>query len=190
VHPQLAAVVADLEAAAERVRRLHGTLSFDAWSDRPGPGRWSPAECITHLNLTSATLLPLLRDALRVACERREPAPRRYRRDAAGWLVWQIVAPSGGVKTTTIAALEPREASPIDSVVSQFGDFQTALVACVRGADGLPLDRVKVQSPFDTRITVNLYSALTLVPRHQHRHLHQAVRAAQVSVPHAQAVTV
>jgi hypothetical protein len=95
-----------------------------------------------------------------------------------GWLVWHIVAPSGGVKTTTVVAFEPTSTSPVDSVVNGFMGLQTALIACVREANGLPLDRIKVQSPFDARIKVNLYSALALVPRHQHRHLRQAERAA------------
>ena len=107
-----------------------------------------------------------------------------------GWLVSQIVAPSGGMKTTTVVAFEPMTSFPVESVVSQFTGFQTTLIACVHQADGLPLDRIKVQSPFDTRIKVNLYSALTLVPRHQHRHLHQAERAAQVCAPRAHAVPV
>ena len=81
-------------------------------------------------------------------------------------------------------------ASPVDRVVSDFTRLQSAFVACVHAADGLPLDRVTVQSPFDTRIAVNLYSALALVPRHQHRHLHQAEQAAACYAPRASAVTV
>jgi hypothetical protein len=185
VHRQLALVVADLESAAGRVHRLHSEIPSHTWSDRPAPGRWSPAECLAHLNLTSCALLPALRAALQEADNRREPAPRRYRRDAMGWLVWQIVAPSGGMKTRTVAAFEPATAHPVDMVVSQFASLQRDLIACVRDADGLPLDRIKVQSPLDGRVKVNLYSALTLVPRHQHRHLHQAEAAARLSAPRA-----
>jgi hypothetical protein len=191
VHPQLAAIVADLESAANRVRGLHSSLSGDAWSHHPAPGRWSPADCVTHLNLMSEALLPLLRTSLQRADARRELPPRRYHRDALGWLVWQIVGPSGRVKTTTVAAFEPIAAHPVDSVVSQFAGFQTALIACVREADGLPLERVKVPSPIDGRIKVNLYSALTLVPRHQHRHLRQAeLAAAQLHAMRVPAVAV
>ena len=47
-----------------------------------------------------------------------------------------------------------------------------------RQADGLPLDRILVESPFDARVRYNLYSALVMLPRHQHRHLDQAEAAA------------
>jgi len=45
-----------------------------------------------------------------------------------------------------------------------------------READGLPVDRIRIASPFDARLKYSLYAALTILPRHQHRHLWQAER--------------
>ena len=50
----------------------------------------------------------------------------------------------------------------------------------MRAAQDLPIDRVKMASPFDGRVKYNLYAAMTIVPRHQHRHLLQAERAARI----------
>ena len=183
MNPQLAFVVADLESAAERIRQLSVSLSCHAWSAQPAPGRWSAAECIAHLNLTSEALIPLVRTALRDASDRQEPTPARYRRNALGWLAWRIVKPAGGLKTKTIAAFVPTPAPPVEDLVSDFLRLQAEILSCVREADGLPLERVKVRSPFHGRMTYNLYAALTLVPRHQHRHLHQAEQAAQAYAP-------
>ena len=177
---QLAAIVGDLEAASRRVHELHRRLQFSgAWMTRPAAAEWSAADCVAHLNLTSAALLPLLDAAIGQAREHREPPPARYRRDAMGWLMWQLVAPAGGLKTTTIAAFEPSGTPSTEGLVFEFDDLQAAVVARVREADGLPLQRVKVRSPFDGRVSFNLYSALALVPRHQDRHLHQAEQAAR-----------
>jgi hypothetical protein len=33
---------------------------------------------------------------------------------------------------------------------------------------------VKIGSPFNTRVKYNVFSALSVLPRHQHRHLWQA----------------
>jgi hypothetical protein len=44
----------------------------------------------------------------------------------------------------------------------------------VHEAEGLPLHRVKIVSPFNARVRYNLFSALSILPRHQHRHLWQA----------------
>ena len=190
MHPQLAALVTDLESASERVHRLHRSLSFHAWSARPASDRWSAAECIAHLNLTSEALLPLVRRALQQARDRQESKPSHYRRDARGWLAWKIIAPESGVKIKTTAPFVPSGALSADSLLSEFTRLQGEVISCIRDADGLPLERVKVRSPFHGRMAYNVYAAFTLVPRHQHRHLDQAERAAQTYAPLATTVAV
>lgn len=66
--------------------------------------------------------------------------------------------------------------------MADFARLQSEIIACVREADLLPIDRVTLRSPFDARVTFNLYAALTLIPRHQQRHVLQAERAAGVLV--------
>jgi hypothetical protein len=57
------------------------------WPQRPAPGRWSVAECIAHLNLTSTAFLQLLRPALDEARRSGHRPPSRYRRDPLGWIL-------------------------------------------------------------------------------------------------------
>jgi hypothetical protein len=132
---------------------------------------------VAHLNLTSAALLPHLRAAVESAGGRRRQQSR-YRRDLIGWMLWKAVAPSGGVRTRTVPVLVPAAASDPEFAVADFENLQAEMLSLVGAADGLPLDRVKLVSPFDARLKYNLYAAFTLVPRHQHRHLGQAERAA------------
>ncbi len=175
---QLQAVIDDLVSAQRHLRMLYRALPTDSWSHQPAVGRWSPAECLAHLNLTSLALLPLLRAGL---CEARGHGVRTgsgYRRDLVGWLVWQVMRPSGGLKTAALPAFVPSAGRPVEDLVAEFERLQEELVSCVREAEGLPIERVTVVSPFDPRVKVNLYAALTLVPRHQHRHVLQAERAA------------
>ena len=180
---QLSAVIGDLHAAEERLWTLRSTLSRDAWTRRPALARWSPAECLAHLNLTSEALLPLVREGLHEAGSGLRGSASKYRRDLVGWLVWKAVAPSGGVRTRTVRAFTPSiERSP-ESLIAEFGRLQSEVISCVRAADGLPIDHVKLVSPFNACLRYNLYAALTMVPRHQHRHLLQAERAAGVSAP-------
>ena len=93
--PQLSAIVDDLEAVEQRVRVLHRSLPRDAWLHRPGPARWSPAECIAHLNMTSTAALPVMRAGLHEAAkgEKWQTSSGTYQRDvkrAAGWLAREI----------------------------------------------------------------------------------------------------
>ena len=167
----------------QRLRQLHSWLPCEAWNQPPAPGRWSPAECVAHLNLTTRAMLPLLHEGLVRA--RRSPIgrPLRYRRDLVGWLIWKLIAPANGLRTRTVRAFVPSGDEPPDDVMAEFSRLQADVIAWVQEAEGLPLDRVTVRSPFDKRVKCNLYAALTLIPRHQQRHALQAERAAGVRIP-------
>lgn len=180
---QLAAIVTDLESARARLHDLRAALPEFVWMERPGPGRWSPAECIEHLNLSSAAILPCLREALDAARACAKPAGSRYRLDAMGWLLGKLVSPGSPLKLVAPTAFAPDDCETVDCLVARFEALQAGLIAVAREAEGLPIDAVSVVSPFDGRIKTNLYAALTLVPRHQHRHLLQAARAAENVVP-------
>jgi hypothetical protein len=54
VQKQLAGIIDSMEKAQGRLRRLTDTISEEAFKRRPGPDRWSAADCVEHLNLTSS----------------------------------------------------------------------------------------------------------------------------------------
>jgi hypothetical protein len=180
VDRQLQVIVDDLEVARQCLRSLLADLPSAVWDRRPAPDCWSPAECIEHLNLTSEALLPLLRVGLQRARGGEPRTVGRYRRDLVGWVIWTIMAPVRGWKTKTIRAFVPTGTKPTELLIADFERLQAKIVALVGEADGLPIDRIILVSPFDERVKYNLYSMFTLVPRHQHRHLVQAGRAARM----------
>lgn len=177
---QLGDIVAQFERARERLHRVVGAVPGERWGVRADPGRWSVAECVAHLNLTGRGYLPLLESALATARTLGEPAPARYRRDPAGWLVSLVVGPAprigrralGGAKT--IAAFVPSGDLPRETVLAEFDRLQDEQIALTRSAEGLPIQRVRITSPFNARLRYNAYSAFVLLPRHQERHINQA----------------
>jgi len=82
----------------------------------------------------------------------------------------------GRVKTTP--AFVPRPGRSRTEILSDFVRLQAELVSLVRSADGLPVNDVKIVSPFGGRMRYNTWSALIIVSRHEHRHLEQAEEAA------------
>jgi hypothetical protein len=181
---QLRAVSDSLESAQSRLRRLSDKISDADWRKRPGPNRWSAAECIEHLNLTSKAYVPLLRDAIARA-KKIGGAPRKhYRRDPLGWFMSMMIGPLrhlgkfriGRIKTTP--KFVPRTERSRSEILSDFVRLQGELAALIRSGDQLPLDRVKIVSPFGERMKYSAYSALVIVARHQHRHLQQAEESA------------
>jgi hypothetical protein len=177
MNAQLAAVVESFESATRRLQVLGASLSPEEWSRRPGAGRWSPIECVAHLNLTASAMLPLVRDGIERARALGRPGPRRYRRDLMGWLLARGLSTPGRFKSKTTPAFVPPSGVRVPDVLDEFGRLQAEQIACARESDGLPVDRVKVASPFNARVRYSVYSALALAAVHEHRHLWQAEQA-------------
>jgi hypothetical protein len=76
------------------------------------------------------------------------------------------------MKTTT--PFVPRGDRPAAELVGEFERLQSELVQFAREADRLPVHKIRIASPFNTRFRYNLFSALSILARHQHRHLWQA----------------
>jgi hypothetical protein len=126
----------------------------------------------------------LLRDAVASAGEARHTPTKRYRLDALGWFLSKMFGPLRHlgkfkiVRVKTTPAFVPKAGRSRTEILSDFVRLQTELIALVRSADGLPIDDVKIVSPFGGRMRYGAYSALVIVARHQHRHLEQAEEAA------------
>lgn len=178
MHPQLQMIAREFEQAQQRLERLATRLPDELWPVRAHPERWSVSECIAHLNLTGSAFLPAVRNALREARSLDRPAPRRYRRDPLGWLLWRTMGPPVRLRVRTAAAFVPTDAATPAELRSAFDRLQAEQIECVREADGLPLQLVRIASPFEARVRYNLFAALTILPRHQHRHLWQAEQVA------------
>lgn len=181
MHPQLAAVIADLEAASRRLHALSTAVPAEQWPVRADPKRWSVGECVAHLNLTSHAFLPDLRRAIADPVLTEMPAPARYPLGITGRLLYHLVGPVKrfmGVRLTipvkTTAAFVPAGDLPREQIVAEFETLQRELVDITRASDGKPIQIAMVRSPFSARAMYNMYAALAIIPRHQHRHLQQA----------------
>ena len=174
MHPQLQAVAGGLLAAQARLHRLAEVTAPESWAKRADPGRWSAGECVAHLNLTAIAFLPLIRAALTEAAAR-GGAPVRFRRDLIGWLLWRTAGPPVRLRVRTAAPFVPTGTEPVSRLLTTFDRLQQEQLDLVTQADGRALHRVKVTSPFDSRIRCNLYACLTILPAHQEREQHGGV---------------
>jgi hypothetical protein len=82
----------------------------------------------------------------------------------------------GRVKTSQ--TFIPEDTADRTEVIAEFDRLQADLIALTRLAQGFPLNKMMIVSPFGGRIKYNVYSALRILPRHQQRHLQQAEEAA------------
>ena len=177
---QLADIVKAFETVQARLDRLADNIPDAAWEERTEPGHWSVAECIAHLNLTSEAYIPRTRAAIAEAKAMNAPKTPKYRKDLPGGFFAMMVGPIpllgkiriGKVKTTN--DFVPNGSHPKRSTLANFKRDQDTLIELTREGDGLPVDKVKIKSPFGEKISYNLYSAFVILHRHEHRHLDQA----------------
>lgn len=166
-----------------RLAALDTRVQVAQWNSRPRPGEWSVAECIAHLNLTSAAMLPRLRAAFVEAQQLPAVGARGYEGRRFGRMLAKLVGPVptfagfrlGRAKTT--APFVPGSDLLRQQVMQERWRWQGEELALVWSAEGLAIDQVMIESPFAAGVRYDGYSALQIVVRHELRHLVQAERA-------------
>jgi hypothetical protein len=183
MHPQLAVIERDLHDGIARFRRLMDATPDERWAVRAEPAEWSVAECIVHLDLSAEAMLPLLVAATGEARALGGAPARRYRHSLFGWVLTKAVGPAPGVgrfrlgRVRTAARFEPPPTlPPRDAIERDFLRLHEGTMQALRTADGAPVDRVTVPSPFVEGARYDGYSAFRIVARHVHRHLAQGER--------------
>ncbi len=180
---QLAAVAEEFATVRQRFAALDATTTDAEWAARPTPDSWAVAECIAHLNLSSAAMIRRLRGAFAEAHTLAPVSNRKYKGTMLGRFLARIVGPAPVVmgfvmgKSKTPPPFVPGSDLPRAKVVEEFRKWNTEEAALVRQAEGLQIDRVLLESPFVKRAMYDGYSSLWIVARHQLRHLDQAQRA-------------
>jgi hypothetical protein len=180
MHSQLAQLTGEYEHAQRRLEKLVDGVSADRWPVRSDPDRWSVSECIAHLNLTSEAYIPRMQKAISEAKQLPAMTRAKYRRDLKGWLLAKMVGPLpriGGKRigrVSTTAAFVPTSTDAPGVLVATFAKHQLELLRMLGESNGLQIDKVSIVSPFGEKVRYDCYSAFTILPRHQERHLQQA----------------
>jgi hypothetical protein len=170
---QLAALARQFDDATARALRLGQAAGFEK---RPAPARWSAAECVEHLNLTTRAYLPRIEPGLRELRSRNQLSRGPYRMELMPRFLNWLLEPPVRLKMPTSAPFQPAEIADPTRVVPDFVELQQRLLDLLRQSEGLAIDAFKIHSPFAESVRYNLYSAFVLTATHQRRHLWQAER--------------
>lgn len=173
LHPRLTAIEKELAEATTRAANLVDRVDEGVFHRRPLADRWSIAECLVHLSLTTRAYLPLIDDALQIGRLMAVTGPRRFRRDFSGWLLCTMAEPPYRYRAITTARFVPDASGSRADILAEFVRLQQELTSRVYHAEGLDLTRLTIVSPFDGRLEYNLYSCFRILPTHQRRHLWQ-----------------
>lgn len=181
---QLEEIKTQLDAASQKADSIVRGVSFEQLKERPQPDRWSIAECLVHLNLSSEGEINVLNDAYEQNQTKRMYAEKQFKMDLLGrFLKWTLEPPPMSLsRLKTTEMFQPIDVEPLGEVLPRFLVLQEQLKACVDAANGLPLDRIKVVSPFNTKVKYNLLSCFHILLAHERRHLWQAERVKETVV--------
>lgn len=167
----------ELDDVTARARRLVETTEPRLFTVRPHLSSWSAAECVAHLSISSEQFLPVLREAIDEGRRRGLTGDAPPSMDVIGRLLRWFLEPPVRSRLKTRAPFVPRGVRAKAEAIAEFVSLQAQLIDTLRSARGLDLRKLKIVSPFDSRVRYNVYSAFRIVAAHQRRHLWQAEQA-------------
>lgn len=172
--PELEDYCRQFEAIKRDAADLLQGMSEAQFNWRQSPGRWSIAECLTHLNVTGNLYIPIIEEGIKRGRTRGllSEGPFRY-----GWFNNWFVRfnePPVKIKAKAPKAFVPPPDQPMGIVVPEFFEIQDRLLDCSRAANGVDLARVKIQSPATRLVRLSLGRGIALMAAHERRHLWKA----------------
>ena len=163
----------------DRVVEDFGALDPVALNWKPGPDRWSVAQCLQHLIASNEeygeTFEAIASGAYRPSAYTRIPLlPRLF-----GPLVRWSMTPGNRVKVPTTAALEPGASDLGADIVGRFSASVDAHLERIAALGHVDHRRTTVASPFAKFVCYSLEDAITISVVHLERHRLQAVRVTE-----------
>lgn len=167
----------ELNEATRRAWTLVHSTEGRLFTVRPSNSRWSAAECLAHLSISSEMFLPVLQSAIDEARQRGLVAKSPPKMDVLGRILRWFLEPPIRQRVKTSAPFVPRAVRAKSEAFGEFVGLQEKFLDLLHASRGLDLGRMKIVSPFDRRVRYNAFSAFRIVAAHQRRHLWQAEQA-------------
>ncbi|MCB0717182.1 MAG: DinB family protein [Bacteroidetes bacterium] len=148
-------------------------LSADQLRWRPEEGRWSIAECVSHILLIDSPYLDSIEDIFRKEPGSPQPdAP--YKTTWIGRLMLNTVDPATARRVPTAGAFKPVTV-PVD-FMADFVRHEERMKKILAKSTSRNLNLVRVKSPVTNLLRFRLGECLHFLVIHQVRHLNQARR--------------
>jgi hypothetical protein len=162
----------ELEAVRRDAAALTDELSDGQLAWRPGPGRWSVGEIVSHLHVLNTRYLEAIDLAMEQARARGRTGPDGYRPGLVGGFMTRMMEPP--VKRRLKA---PAIFRPVDrdwrAELAAYRATHDALEERLRQAGGVSLAKARVVSPATRLVRINLGDSFALLLAHERRHLWQ-----------------
>ncbi len=177
MNAQLQQLGTEFRELAERAKTL-ATRAGERLCERPSPQSWSAGECLEHLRLSTEAYFPVwARSFTEARALGNWSSGAEYHLDLFGKLLKWTLEPPPKFRFRAPSNFHPIDVGRPDQVLPAFLASQDGLLEFIRQADGLPIDKLKVPSPFNSKLRYSVWSSFCVTAAHQRRHLAQAERA-------------
>ena len=170
---RIADVSEALRAVSARAEQLVRSVSPEQLARRPGPEKWSAAECLAHLAISADMYEPVWREAYAAAQQRGTGGTEPYRMDFIGRLLNWSLEP-GRFKYGTPPKFQPVNCGPAPQALAAFLESQNMVLSCLSEGAALPLDRMMIVSPAVASMRYSVWSSFVILATHGRRHMRQA----------------
>jgi len=173
----LQTITVEAEKNSTTASQLAADLDEDQLNWKPAPERWSIAQCLEHLTVSTAEFDPYFTKA--IAQHRAAANAPRYRPTFLGGLLIRQLLPETTRRMTAPKIFRP-SASAIRDALPHFLSAQKVFLDFVRRAEGLDYNRTRLRSPVTPLVRYSLADAYVLTVVHGQRHLAQARRVREL----------
>jgi len=159
----------------ERAKKSFSHLSDIQLNWKPHPEAWSVGECLSHLVNSNNLYLNKFHTILNTypsGNERDFP----YKQSFMGKLIAIGVDPSNLKKAKTFKVFFPDKSDVRKNIIDEYVRSSEKLIELVGKMQHLDLKKIKLSSPVNILIRLNLGDSLIIIPKHDERHLNQAKR--------------
>ena len=148
---------------------------------KPGPNRWSIAECLEHMNAMARAYLPAIDEGIADAIRHGAYAEGPFQYSLVGRIFSRMMEPPARFRMRTTLDKQPGPERPKRETLAGFRAYQVQYVDRLRQANGIDLSRSCVRSPLASWIRIPLGSAFASMAAHERRHLWQARKITEMA---------
>jgi hypothetical protein len=153
-------------------------LTNEAGGRRPAPGKWSVAECVSHLRHVGTLVLERLEPALIRAREEGTTSDRAARLGLIGGWFTRSMEPDGIKRMPGPANFAPPSDIPLDAAVQAWRIYHARLRRAIESAEELALEKIRVRSTAKGSgfLSLNAAAWIASTLAHERRHIAQMRR--------------
>ena len=161
------------EANIARTSKTFSHLSEIQFNWKSNPESWSVGECISHLVISNNLYLNKIEKILSSYPSSQEK-DFPYKQSFFGKLIAKGVDPAYVRKSKTFKVFFPNANEIHKDIIDEYVKSSKKFIELAGRMRNLGLKKIKLSSPVNKLIRLNLGDALIIIPKHDERHLNQA----------------